>query len=233
VEVDRGIEACPLCAAPIPRFDDLPPAGGASPEPRYPRVTDAGPARPTGRSIRLSVWATLSAIFVISMLVVLAVNLVWTGGSITWSGHALGSIALAWAISTVILVIFRPPWLVVLCIYPPVVGFLALVDLLVGSLDWFLPVGLPIATVMFLPFEVATVIWTTWKDRGANQLAVLLAMLGPACLAMDLAISRYVGLPGPTWSWVVVGVLVPLAGFLFVYHYVLHRVLKLDRIFHV
>ncbi len=35
-----------------------------------------------------------------------------------------------------------------------------------------------------------------------------------------------------SWSYVVLGVFVPLAGFLFVYHYVLRRVLKLDRVFH-
>jgi hypothetical protein len=233
VEVEREVRACPLCETPIPRLDDLPPASAAGDAGRrYPSVT----AWPTGvdpLQLRLSVWATLSAIFLISMLVVLAANLVGTGWRITWSAFALGSIGLAWLIATVILVIFRPPWLVVLCVYPPVAGFLALTDALDSARGWFLTVGLPIATAVLLAFEVSTILWTVWKDRGANQLAILLLLLAPACSVIDFAISSYLGHPGLTWSFVVLGVLVPLAGFLFIYHYVLRRVLKLERIFHL
>ncbi len=231
VEVDRGVEACPLCEAPIPVFDDLP-AEGPRAESRYPPV-EVEPPRPNGRRLRLSIWATLSAIFIISLLVVLTVNLVWTGGAITWSGYALGSIGLAWALATFVLVIFRPPWLVVLCSYPAVAVFLALIDILDGSLSWFLPVALPVATGTFLSFEISTILWSVWRDRGANQLAILLLLLGPCCLGIDWVASAYLERPGPTWSYVVLGVLVPLAGFLFIYHYVLRRVLNLERIFHL
>ena len=51
-------------------------------------------------------------------------------------------------------------------------------------------------------------------------------------LGIDLAVSNYFGELSVTWSYVLVGVLVPLAGFLFIYHYVLRRFLKLERIFH-
>lgn len=233
VETDPGIEFCPLCDAPIPSLDDLPPLDGAMAElgRRYPPIP-IEIIRPTRRQICMSIWATLSAIFIISMLVVLAANLVMTGGDLTWSGYAMGSIGLAWIISTFILVIFRPPWLVVLCSYPAFAGFLALVDILDGSWAWFLPVGLPVVTATFLALEVSTILWTVWKDRGANQLAILLLMLAPACLGIDLAASSYLGSVSLTWSWVVLGVFVPLAGFLFIYHYVLRRVLKLERIFH-
>jgi hypothetical protein len=233
VEVDRGVAACPLCEAPIPCFDDLP-ATDEPREQRYPPQEQPGPVRASGQQVRLSIWATLSAIFVISMLVVLAANLIETGWRVTWSSFALGSIGLAWVVSTIILVIFRPPWLVLLCTWAPVAGFLAFVDAFDGGgMRWFLPVGLPVASASFLAFEVSTVLWTLWKDRGANQLAILLLLLTPACFAIDLSISAYFGEPRLSWSYVVAGVLVPLAGFLFVYHYALRRVLPLDRIFHV
>ena len=121
----------------------------------------------------------------------------------------------------------------VLCIYPPVAGFLALVDALDPARGWFLTVGLPIASATFLAFEVSTILWTVWKDRGANQLAILLLLLGPACVVIDLVTSAYLGDSHLTWSFVVLGVLVPLAGFLFVYHYALRRVLRLERFFHL
>jgi hypothetical protein len=234
VEVDDGVEACRLCDAPIPSSDDIPPLADAWGEAarRYPSVPE-GTVRPTTRQLRLSIWATLSAIFLISLLVVLVANLVWTGGRITWSGYALGSIGLAWGISTVILVIFRPPWLVVLCTYPLVVAFLALVDLLDGSTGWLLPIGLPIVTSVMLSVELSTILWSTWKDRGANQLAILLVLLALSCLLVDLVTASAAGRSGLTWSFVVLGVIVPLSGFLFIYHYVLRRILKLERIFHV
>jgi hypothetical protein len=235
VEVDRDVMACPLCEAPIPCLDELPaPGEGSSIARRYPPQEEPGPARASAHQVRLSIWATLSAVFVISMLVVLAANLVETGWRVTWSGFALGSIGLAWAVTTIILVIYRPPWLVLLCSWAPVVGFLALVDALDGGgMRWFLPVGLPIATAAFLAFEVSTILWTVWKDRGANQLAILLLLLTPACFGIDLSVSAYLASASLSWSYVVAGVLVPLAAFLFVYHYALRRVLKLDRVFHV
>lgn len=233
VEVDRDVAACPLCEAPIPRLDDLP-APAEPAERRYPPKETLGPARATARQVRLSIWATLSAIFVISILVVLAANLVESGWRVTWSSFALGSLGLAWVVTTIILVVFRPPWLVLLCTWAPVVGFLAFVDALDGGgMRWFFPLGLPIATAAFLAFEVSTILWTVWKDRGANQLAILLLLLAPACIGIDLSSSAYIGDAHLSWSYVVAGVLVPLAGFLFVYHYALRRVLKLDRIFHV
>jgi hypothetical protein len=234
VEVDVGIEACPLCLAPIPTFDDLPPLGGSEivTERRYPPLS-AEKARAMGQQIRLSIWAAFMAIFVISFLVVLTANLIETGGQITWSGYALGSIGLTGIIATIILVIFRPPWLLVLCSYLPTIGFLALVDVLDGSFDWFLGVGLPIASSTFLAFEISTIIWTVWKDRGANQLGILLALIGLACVGVDLVTAIYFDRPGLSWSYVVLGVLIPLAGFLFIYHYALRKVLKLERFFHV
>jgi len=234
VEVDIGVQACPLCDAPIPSFDDFPPLDGSvvEVERRYPpRPVETSPV--TERQLRLSIWATLSAVFVISLLVTLMVNLVWTGGQITWSGYALGSISLAWCIATAVLVIFRPPWLVVLSIYPPLVGFLALVDVLDGSFDWFLHMGLAIVTSTMLSAEISTILWSVWKDRGANQLAILVTTLALACLLIDWVTAGSIGRTGLTWSLVVLGVAVPLAGFLFIYHYVLRRVLKLERFFHV
>ena len=231
VEVEQGVGACPLCELPIPSFDDLDPPG-QPPQPRYPSATELStPAQPW--QIRMSIWATLTAIFVISLLVILASNLAFTGGELTWAGYAMGAITLAWAVATAILVIFRPPWLVLLCIYPPLVGFLALIDWLDGTFDWFLPVGLPIASATFLSFEISTIIWSAWPDRGRQSTR------DPADLARDLQPGRRLRrleLYRPRRAHLVLGRPRrphPLGGFLFVYHYVLRRVLKLERVFHI
>lgn len=228
VELDVGVLSCPLCAF------EMPPLGEKEPpeRPRYPETQERYVA-PTGRQIRMAIWAAASAVFVISFLVVVAVNLVWTGGSLTWGGPAMASIGVAWIAATTILILFRRPWLVVLSNYLPVVGFLALVDLFDGGLDWFLPLGLPIATASFLVPIVSLILWMFWKDRGANQLAILLCLVAALFVGIDFAASGYLGQLGISWSLVVAAVLIPLSGFLFVYHYVLRRFLKLKRVFHL
>jgi hypothetical protein len=229
VEVEAGVLACPLCALPVPRFDDEPDDGAA---PRYPSDL-LPPEPPSGHAVRMALWATLSALFLVSFLVVVAVNLIWTGGSLTWAGFAMASIGLAWAIMTLILLLFRWPWIVVVSSYPPVVGFLALVDVFSGGFEWFLPLGLPIATAFFIVPVVSLVLWMVWRDHGTNHLAVLLALVAMLCVGIDLMASRYLGDLELSWSIVVTAVLVPLSGFFFVHHYVLRRIPLLRRIFHM
>ena len=233
VEVDVGVERCPLCAAPIPTFDDeLDDELSRRIAPRYPTALEP-PERVKGWKVRMALWATLSALLLVSMLAVLTVNLLWTGGSLTWGGYALASLGLAWASLTVALLLARWPWIVVVGNYLLVVGFLAVIDALDGSLDWFLPLGLPIATAGFVVPIVSIILWMFWTDHGANHLAVLLDLIAALCLGLDLVTSSQLGRPGLSWSLVVVAVLVPLSGFFFLYHYVLRKVARLRRLFHL
>ena len=228
VEVDAGVDACPLCSAAIPTFDDL---EDEAVKPRYPS-TPAEPVPVTPHQIRMTIWAVVTVIAVASFLVVLTVNLLWTGGSITWGSFALASIGLLYAIGTTTLLLFKRPWVVVLSAYPSVAVFLALIDIFDGGLSWYLPLGLPLASATFLVPMVSIILWMFWKDRGANQLAILICLIGVECFGIDLAASGYLGDVGLSWSFVTAAVLFPLAGFLFVYHYVLRRFLKLRRFFH-
>ncbi len=232
VEVDSGVEECPICAAPIPVFDDDDGDERYSIAPRYPTALEP-PEPPSSRQIRMTIWATLSALFLVSFLVVIAVNLIWTGGHLTWAGYALASIGVAFIACTTILLLFRWPWIIVVSNYPSVVGFLALLDLFDGGLDWFLPLGLPIATATFLVPIVSLILWMFWKDRGANHLAVLLCLVALLCLGIELMASGYLGDVELSWSFVVVAVLTPLSGFFFVYHYVLRRIVRLRKLFHL
>lgn len=227
VEVEAEVVACPLCSAEIPQFEDQ-----EEEAPRYPsQPPKPGPL--TGRQIRMAIWAALSAILLISFFVVLAVNLVWTGGQITWASYAMASIGVAIVACTTICILFKRPWLVVLSNYPSIVAFLALLDLFDGGFDWFLPLGLPIATASFLLPIVSLILWMFWRDHGTNHLAVALCLVAALCVGVDLAASSYLGDFGLSWSYVAVAVLIPLAGFFFIYHYALRRFIKLDRIFHV
>jgi hypothetical protein len=229
VEVDDGVVECPLCSAAIPQFEEE----QVERPRRYPENVDIPGPPLTSLQIRMALWAALSAILLIALFSVLAVNLVWTGGSITWASYAMASIGVALVACTTILILFKRPWLVVLSNYPSVVAYLALLDLFDGGLDWFLPLGLPITTATFLVPIVSLILWMFWKDRGTNQIAILLCLVAALSLGIDLAASAYLGDFGLSWSYVVIAILVPLAGFLFVYHYVLRRFIKLDRIFHV
>lgn len=228
VEVDAGTEACPLCEAPVPVFDDdaSPPSG------RYPAADTAlEPLSP--RQVRMAAWAVLSAVLLLASLAVMVIDLVQSGFRLTWSGYVLGSIGLAWTLATSAILFFRRPWLVVLAGFAPLLGYLALVDLVDGGLDWLLGLGLPVATAFALALEASAILWTVWKDRGSNQVAILLLLLSGVGVVVDLAVAARLGRPSPTWSLAVLAVVAPLSGLLFVQHYVLRKMPRLRRYFHV
>lgn len=231
VEVDPGTPACPLCDAPIPVFDDDP-GGTAEVSDRYPVPEGAlDPLSP--RQIRMTVWAIVSAVLLIGFVAVAGVDVVDGGSRLTWSGYVLGAIGLAWLLVTSAILFFRRPWLVILADAAPVLGYLAVVDLLDGGLDWLLTLGLPVGSASILVLQVSAILWSVWKDRGSNQVAILVLLLGALCVVIDLVVSAHLGRSSPSWSLVVVAVLVPLAAMLFIHHYVLRRIPKLRRVFHV
>ncbi|HPI87809.1 MAG TPA: hypothetical protein PK859_00735, partial [Spirochaetota bacterium] len=79
VEVDNSVDLCPLCGAPIQKFGEP-----DDEKRRYPeRYRFRGMS---GAQKRLVSWLVLTTLFVISFLVVLAVNLVFEK-RITWGSY--------------------------------------------------------------------------------------------------------------------------------------------------
>ncbi len=226
VEVGADVDSCPLCNVPIQKFGD----SGAAGERPYPERYRDAPM--TGGQKRLISWLAFTALFVTAFLVVLTVNLV-LDGRITWGRYALAGIGAGWIYTGVLLLFIRRLWLVILLNFAVTTGFLALVDVFDGSLDWFLALGLPISGMATAATLLLALFARVFKKWPALLTSTALFTAGVFCLGLDLLVSGYRGQVRISWSFIVMVSIYPIAVLLFFYHFFLRKRVDLKRYFHV
>lgn len=225
IEVDNGVAVCPLCQFQIPEIPGQPPVASNYPPIRLP--VEQAP----GRKRRVA-WRGLSFCILASFIMVLTADLV-KYGEITWSRFALSALGYVWLLATWLLLLFRYTWIVYLFSFGSTAGFLALVDVCHKGLYWFLPLGLPIATMVFSVVMLMHGLFRYAGLRGGMITGIFFLLLIPFCFGLELLISGFMGRLGLSWSFVVLSVVGPLAVFLFYYHVKLAPQIDLKRLFHV
>jgi hypothetical protein len=222
VEVEERAEACPLCEAPIQRLDE--------PREEPARYPDVGTPAP-GRRVRYVVWVLSTA-----ALSSLALTLVTLDGvlnrRITWSLYPLTGAGVIWLLITLVVAVARRPIFVIVGQAVATGGFLLLIDIFDGRLDWSVPLALPIVAVVT---GASVLVWLVARlSRRAPALiaAAVLCGCGAGSVAVDLLVSAYLGAPSMSWSFVVLGAAVPLMVFLLYFHLRVGRRIQLGRILH-
>lgn len=221
VEVEERAQACPLCEAPIQRLDE------PREEPaRYPDVVTS-----PDRQVRYLVWILSTA--ALSSLALTFVTLdVVLNQRITWSHYPLIGAGVIWLLITLVVAVARRPIFVIVSQAVATGGFLFLIDISDGRLHWFVPLALPIVAVVT---GASVLVWLVARLSRRTPALVAAAVLfgcGAGSVAVDLLVSAYLGAPGMSWSWVVLGAAVPLVVFLLYFHVRLGRRIHLGRILH-
>jgi peptidoglycan/LPS O-acetylase OafA/YrhL len=221
VEVEERAEACPLCEAPIQRLDE--PREDPA---RYPEVVAA-----PDRQVRYLVWILSTAALSSITLTLVTLDVV-LNHRITWSLYPLMGAGVIWLLITLVVALARRPIFVIVGQAVATGGFLFLIDISDGHLHWFAPLALPIVAVVT---GASVLVWLVARlSRRAPALiaAAVLAGCAAGSVAVDLLVSAYLGTPGMSWSFVVLGAAVPLMVFLLYFHIRLGRRLHLGRIMH-
>ena len=226
VEVDNTIDTCSLCKTPIQKLA----SGDEEIELKYPERKIKVPV--TNKQIRLILWTTLSILLITSFLIVLAINLL-KDGAITWSGYGMTSIGGAWIYCALLLFFIRRPSVVIAGNFIATSGLLSLIDIIDGSLDWFLVLGLPIAGAVTLVSIIIVLAVKFSRERGANIIGLTFSLATILCIGIDLLVSGYGGNVSMSWSFIVLAAVCPIAFFMFYYHYNLRKRYDITKIFHV
>jgi len=207
VEVQERATTCPLCGAPIQRLDEPRPE-----PPRFPEqsVAAAAAARPS-RRLRSLAWLLASVLLGSAALTCLAVDLV-RGGGLGWSLPTLAGLGVSWAYVSLVLLLARRPIAVIVGQAVTTTGFLVVVDLLDGTLEWFVSLGLPIVGVVT---GAAILVWLAGRLSRRDPLIVTAAALlagAAACAGIDLLVSAHAATASMSWSLIVLAaVLAPIA----------------------
>ncbi len=231
VEVDEYTDYCPLCEAPIQRFDE-------HGEPRLPAYPQEDRERPEDRSERTRIrrmiaLQIISTVVATPLVVVLATDLL-LGRHVTWSGYVVASLVAAWAYAAVPLLAPRRPGLILLIDVGVTAGYLAALDLFSGALEWFVPLGVPLIGAVAV---VAVAIWflsVRSRRLGANLAGFIVVGIAVICVITETVVEAYLETSiALDWSLIVAVAILPIAAFTFYLHYVLSKRVDFKRHFHV
>jgi len=226
VEVDVHVENCPLCLKPIQRFsDEITETKGL-----YPERPVSG--KISGKKIRLISWLAVSIFLLSAFLIVLAIDLIMNG-RISWSGYAMTGIGVTWLYSSVILFFLQRPAVIIIGNFIATNGLLVLIDVINGSLEWYLTLGLPISGMVALFSAVIAMFAVRFKTPGVILSSIILILAGVFCIGIELLVSGYLGSVRLSWSFIVLASIYPLAIFLLFYHFILRKRFDVKSFFHV
>ncbi len=217
VEVESGINKCPLCQTVIQvgrkdiasEFNNYPDSVIHSVVDDLKNVVEK----------KKYVWELVSIFFLISIISVLAINFS-LDRELTWSFYPVCAILTSWGSLTAMLFLNRHLFIFLFCDAFFLSLFLFLTDLYSGGLKWFFPIALPIVCLILIIFLIDAFIISLLKTNGLNTAGFLLMGISVFCSGLENILSLYTnGRMSFSWSVVVGFSLIPISGFLIYLHY--------------
>ena len=206
VEIDKHMNKCPLCFAPIQHFEFEPeinrtyPAK-AAPESKPPDSME----QPLHSRILI-----ISFLFLLPLVIIVTVDLLFSG-KITWSLLPATTLAEVWIISFLILFFHKKPVIYITCVTASVLISLYLIDLLDKQINWFLFPALPITLTAMVIILVLYLAIKRLEERGKNITAIILTGVVIFCLIIDAIIQFFINKKlSLSWSILVFVALFPV-----------------------
>jgi len=226
VELEEGLEVCPLCHNPLKEKAE------GQPKTREPD-TDQGYA-PLTRKEKVRLFWELSSLLHFSALVVTLLIDIITNGKPSWSLYVIISLAASYIYITLLSLAVRKLWIFLPGLLINSLGFIALIDVLHNGIDWFVNPGLPLAGFFVLLLGLVMAFAYRTSQKGFNIIGFAALASGVYCILAEVFISlankNEVVL---SWSVIVAASILPFSLFLFFFHYRLRRGTNLRRFFHL
>jgi uncharacterized membrane protein len=224
VEVEEGIERCPLCGTPL--REGLPGLPAEAKEGREPEVSES--------SVRRWLWEVASLLALTAAAILIAIDLA-SGFDVTWSRYPLSAIAFLWICATSAIALAKRPLALVAALAAAVVAFLLVLELVTGGRAWFLPLALPLVAMVIAVSAGAWVIVSRLRLSLLPALAVVVLGCGLAAIGTEYILNRYLQ-PSTVVSWSLVVLACAIS--LFLALLLIHKRLKerhsdIRRFFHL
>ena len=192
VELAKGEPTCPLCHTPV--LNPQEPYDPMAQRP-YPAMLDHV-LRQADRRFFLLVAAL---VFLIPVFICLVCD-VLLNQAVTWSAYVMGAMALAYVYFFIPIAFYRwKMWKFLLLDWVATLPFLYLVAKLTLG-NWFLPVALPITTVVFVLALLIYLLSRKMKYGIWVKVSMVLFAAGLFVVITDFLISTYQHTPFLSWS---------------------------------
>ena len=178
-------------------------------------------------------WEIATLMLFSAVVVVLFVDLL-SNRRISWSVYPIIVTGCVWILASVISFFYKRPAVLFFGSYADVLLLLLLIDVASRRLPWFVPLGLPIVSCLFLIVGVLGLMAPRINRRGLNIPAFILFGIGLFCIGIESTIDWYFGHSiDPSWSALVMISVSPVAIILLFIHYRLRKYVDLKRFFHL
>ena len=206
VEIDEGLERCPLCLAPLGGEADQ---GEEAPPPPGDLLSPVKVSKPF---TLLRLWEIVSLLAGTSAVVVFIADFAYST-TVTWARYPLVSIIFLWAAGSLLLLLKRHRLLLLVAETVLVAIFLQALDLLLPREPWFLTLALPLTVLAGALIGGISAFVRALRPRVFAILAVVLVCAGLFLLGLETVISFYLsGAFRLSWSLLVFGCIAPLVG---------------------
>ncbi len=140
------------------------------------------------------------ALLLIPMLVVLAVNLIATGG-ITWSLYVVGALVCLYCWVLVPLFYrFRRPYAYIVVAFLALALYLLLIAGLTGGRGWYLGIALPMVIAIAVLVQMLLLAVRRLEWQPLERAAAVCALVTLFLVATDVTIDLYLGALNINWS---------------------------------
>jgi len=225
VELDMGIESCPLCGG----MNQSMPAQEKSNTAYYPSEILKLNSRQRARVA----WELSGIIAASGILVSLIVDLVIEKG-LNWSLYSATLVAGAWIYLTLFTFSRKKLWLLLPGLALNTLAIEALIDLFAPPLNWFIPLSLPLTLSLFILIAIVIILIKRALYKGFNILALVFLALSAQVVVIEIFTDLYFGGKADIeWSAITASAVVPFSSILVFIHYRLKRGLNLRSYFHV
>ncbi len=213
VEVDEGVEVCPLCGTPIQQLENEKPVTIKKRYPDIPIKEDKKYNR-TEKEKRSLAIEIITISLLVPFLLTLFIDLI-VNHTVTWSRFSILVLFFVWIITVTPLFIPKKPIFIVLAEVTAVLSFLALLDYFTDwKIEWFINYALPIIIVTILIASLVVFVSLLAKVKGANIAAYILFGIGALIFALEIIIERKI-----TWSLFVLTPTVVIGSLLLYLHF--------------
>jgi uncharacterized membrane protein len=224
VEVEEGIERCPLCGTPLQ--EGLPRLPAEEKEGMEPEVSES--------SVRRWLWEVISLLALTAAAILTAIDLA-SGFDVTWSLYPLSSIAFLWICATSAIALSKRPLALIAALAAVIVAFLLVLELVTGGRPWFLPLALPLVAMVIVVSAIDWGIVSRLHLSLLPAIAVIVLVCGFAAMGTEYILNRYLH-PSTVVSWSLVVLACAIS--LFLALLLIHKRLKerhsdIRRFFHL
>ena len=202
VEIEEELAYCPLCRESLEPTADTSDTARAATHPAE-SISQVNAKR--------WLWEILSLFALAGAAVVFTTDFAY-GMAVSWSRYPLVSIGFLWLSATIVIVLRRHGFLLLLCETAALILFLFLLDLFTLGRPWFLMLALPVTLLASILLGATAAFARKLRLPLHFALAIGMVSIGVFLLALETILNQYLkDLPFVSWSLVAFGCILPLA----------------------